>query len=132
MSFNEALAQQPQWVQIWSFWIMAIVFAAAIVSLIQRGARRLGVAILALTALTSALSYWIFLELGFVRLIGLGHLVFWTPLVVILWRALRSPALPPTPARWLLWACLATLTVSLGFDLVDTIRYLMGERAPLA
>jgi len=132
MSFNEALAQQPDWVQIWSYWITAIVFAAALVALIQPGARRLGAAIVILTALTSALTYWIFLELGFVRLLGLGHLVFWTPLVVILWRGLRGSAPPPAPARWLLWGCLATVAVSLGFDLVDTIRYLLGERAPLA
>lgn len=133
MDFQEALALQPLWVQLWSWWMIAVTLAAATAALIQPGVRREGAAILLLNVGAGLVGAWIFQSLGFVRLIGLGHLLFWTPLAYLLWRRLAgagSAKPAPVPARWLLWALLATILLSLPIDLVDAARYLLGERAP--
>ncbi len=66
---------------------------------------------------------------GFVRLLGLGHLVVWPPLLV--WLATRPDALSPATAfgRWTI-ALFAVNGISLAIDLVDVVRYARGERAP--
>ena len=66
---------------------------------------------------------------GFVRLLGLGHILPWAPMVVWLWTRL-----PPTGAagafgKWLLLV-IALDTLSLVIDFVDVVRYIAGDRTP--
>ena len=70
----------------------------------------------------------IFARLGFVRLLGVGH-VFWVPLVPWLWSRLDS--LPPEGAfgYWVLVTVLLN-SLSLIIDVVDVGRYLAGDRTP--
>lgn len=72
----------------------------------------------------------IFKTLGFVRLLGLGHLIAWPPLLLWLWPRLEG--VPPATAlsQWLL-ALAAINLVSLVIDAIDLVRYLRGERAPM-
>ena len=60
----------------------------------------------------------------------LPHIVIWTPLAIYLYRR-RKHFVNPWPVRWTVTALMATIVVSLGFDYVDILRYLLGERAPL-
>jgi hypothetical protein len=69
----------------------------------------------------------IFARLGFVRLLGLGH-VHWFVMVPWLWSRLDAVA-EPTVSRWML-AVIGLCGVSLAIDTVDVIRYLRGARAP--
>jgi hypothetical protein len=130
MSFQDALAQQPHWVQIWSVWIAIAIVGIPFALLIWRDTRVAGLAILVGTVVASIITYSIFLRLGYVRLLGLGHIIAWSPLVVYLWFFLRRTALPAFP-HFLIYASLATLVVSLAFDVADTARYIAGERAPM-
>ena len=68
-------------------------------------------------------------RLGFVRLLGLGHIVAWVPM--LLWLVPRLPNLDQgTPfGRWLLAVVVLDLA-SLAIDFVDVGRYLAGERRP--
>ena len=60
------------------------------------------------------------------------HLALWLPLLVYLARELRTKRIKPTSPIGM-WACLAlaTLVVSLVFDVRDAARWLAGERGIL-
>ncbi len=68
-------------------------------------------------------------RLGFVRLLGLGHIVAWVPM--LLWLAPRLGNLGTGTAfgRWL-FAVVVLDLASLAIDFVDVGRYLAGERQP--
>lgn len=63
---------------------------------------------------------------GYVRILGLSHIVVWTPLLIYLLRN-RDPFLIENWAgRYLYWFMLV-ISVSLVFDYIDLIRYFMGS-----
>ena len=72
----------------------------------------------------SVLHAWV----GYERLLGLSHVLLWTPLLVYLW---RSGALHGAEDWFRRWArvLFATNAASLVVDYVDVVRYLLGERA---
>ena len=67
-------------------------------------------------------------RLGFVRLLGVGH-VFWVPMVI--WFAVRvgQPDVDGSFAVWLI-AVVVLNSLSLVLDGLDIFRYWRGERAP--
>lgn len=72
----------------------------------------------------------IYAKKGFVRLLGLGHLVAWTPQVV--WYT--QVVLEGSAAGWFLYWLIAVLVVngiSLVIDFVDVVRYTLGETQPM-
>ncbi len=71
----------------------------------------------------------LFSRLGFVRLLGIGHLIFWVPMLTWLWPRAVSVGLDSHFGRWLWWVIVADL-VSLLIDLADVVRYARGERVP--
>ncbi|HWP67003.1 MAG TPA: hypothetical protein VNO26_13975 [Candidatus Limnocylindria bacterium] len=111
----------PAWLQLWIAW-MGLVNLASVGFLRHVQARWVLGAFLAAGALMNLL----YATNGFNRLLGLGHVVFWTPLVVYLWR--QRPELQPGPLRAWLSAVLATNTTSLLVDYADVARYLLGDR----
>ncbi len=130
MTFGEALATQPDWVRLWVGWLNIAVIGAVAICLLRRRTWPEAGAILAANALMVPSMLWLYGQVGFVRLLGLPHLVFWTPmLAVVLWRLRRAP--PPGPQRHVLWLFAATIAVSLAFDATDVARYLLGERQSL-
>lgn len=68
-------------------------------------------------------------RLGFVRLLGLGHIVAWVPM--LLWLVPRLGNLGGATAfgRWLMAVVVLDLA-SLAIDFVDVGRYLAGDRRP--
>ena len=71
----------------------------------------------------------IYLRLGFVRMLGLGHII-WIPMIPWLCtRLIQTPPLDSTLKYWLLIVIVMN-TISLVFDAVDVVRYIKGERAP--
>jgi hypothetical protein len=67
-------------------------------------------------------------RLGFVKLLGLGH-IFWIPLVIWLGFRLSVTGLGDLFAIWLA-ALVLINTVSLIIDGIDVVRFLSGERSP--
>ena len=67
-------------------------------------------------------------RLGFVRLLGVGH-VFWIPMLI--WIAVDIPKLEPGSVLiyWLI-SLVVFNAISLVIDCVDIVRYLRGERRP--
>lgn len=130
MSFEEALAQLPRWVQHWMNFIALVLALSTIAFLIVKTTRWLGAYMVVSTIALFLIMTWIYDQMGMVRLLGIVHIVFWTPLVVYLWRRLRSNP-PQKYIALLMWLLLATLTVALVFDYYDVLRWLMGQRASI-
>jgi hypothetical protein len=130
MTFNEALATQPAWIQYWVMF-MGLVTAATIITLLfSPPTRRIAVVLIVTMLATFATMLWAHSQVGFVRLLGLVHVVFWTPLAIYLWRRVTSDPIA-SQCRQMIWLLLAVMVVSLEFDYADVVRYLLGERASL-
>ena len=72
---------------------------------------------------------WLYDQLGYVKLLGLPHILLWTPYALYLVAQIRRPDMPVWPRR-IMMVVLATILISLAFDYVDVARYLLGERTP--
>jgi len=76
----------------------------------------------------AAIQMALFKVKGFVRLLGIGH-ILWVPLVVWLASGLDGETLASPFGLWV--AAVITLnSVSLLIDGVDVFRYIKGERSP--
>jgi hypothetical protein len=62
---------------------------------------------------------------GFVRILGLAHMIAWTPLVIYLWRQ-RKPFGQETFTGKYLYVAMAVLGTSLIFDYIDVAKYFLG------
>ncbi len=131
MTLEEAIAQQPQWVQIWLNILLLGAFVLPAVLLIWRQTRVAGIVSLVVSATAAYGVVWLYDRMGYVKLLGLPNLFLWTPLVIYLIGQFRRDDLPQIP-RVLLGAVIATLLISLAFDFSDVIRYILGERVPTA
>ena len=72
----------------------------------------------------------IYVKKGFVRLLGLGHLIAWTPQVV--WYA--QVVLQGNAEGWFMYWLMSVIVVnglSLVIDFVDVVRYSLGEKQPM-
>ncbi|WP_037310876.1 hypothetical protein [Ruegeria halocynthiae] len=128
--FDLIVAQQPQWVQIWMNILMVGAFILPITLLIWRQTRVVAVICILGGVLAGIGVMLIFTQMGFVRLMGLGHVLVWTPLALYLWKQQSRPEVP-MPPKWIIRAVLLTIAISLAFDYVDVIRYLLGDRTPV-
>ena len=85
---------------------------------------------IALAAVLAAVAVIILLhaKLGFVRLLGVGH-VFWIPMLV--WFAMNLPDQAKEPALhyWVI-VLMAFNAGSLVIDTIDVVRYIAGDRTP--
>ncbi len=79
--------------------------------------------------LSGTLMIGLFAALGFVRLLGLGH-VLWIPMIAWLLPRLDHATATGAFSSWL-FAVVALNGVSLILDSVDVYRYVKGERDPL-
>ena len=128
MTFDQAVALQPLWVQYWLKWLLFGAFILPLALLIWRQSRLTAVAAIVAGVASGFATNWLFNNLGYVKLLGLGHIPFWTPLAIYLFYQIRRADMPQWPRR-IIMVVLATLTISLAFDYVDVARYLLGERA---
>jgi hypothetical protein len=127
MTLEEAIATQPLWVQIWVNILFLGAFVLPLALLIWKPSRLAGLVTVAASVLAAGGVYWLYGQLGYVRLLGLPHVILWTPLAVWLWRQRMRAEMPVWPQRIILAVC-AVIAVSLAFDYVDVARYLLGER----
>lgn len=129
MTFAEAMAAQPAWVGMWLRVLMAGGFILPIALLIWRETRLAGVASILGNAINALTVPAMFNAMGYVKLLGLPHVVTWGPLVIYLVILARRPDTRVWPRRIALVVA-AILSISLAFDIVDVLRWLLGERTP--
>ena len=129
MSFQEALGHQSLCVRLWLDWLVFGSLALPLALLIWRQSRLPAVAAV-VAGMAGAFGVgWLYGQMGYVKLLGLPHIIFWTPLAIYLFMQLRRVDLPLWPRRIMI-VVLATVVISLAFDYADSIRYFFGERTP--
>jgi len=113
---------------IWQLWLALLITVNLIVPLFYLSTLEAQLTIGALVLGFLIMSY-IHSKRGYVRLLGIGH-IFWFPLV--LWLGLRAfeEGLSDAFAVWLV-SLVVLNSLSLILDVMDVVRYLRGERAPV-
>ena len=127
MTFQDAFAHQPLWVRLWLDWLLFVVIALPFALLVWKQSRIVVLAAIIADIPAGLGTAWIYQHMGYVKLLGLAHIFFWTPLAVYLYMQLKRSDLPQWP-RWIIMVVLATLVISLAFDYTDALRYILGER----
>jgi hypothetical protein len=113
---------------------MGIINMAAILFLVRWKDKKIrfgyieAVAILGVLIPMAAFMDWLFGQVGYVRLLGLPHVLFWTPLAIFLWTRIKRHPQKSVFGIYLR-VILATLVISLFIDYTDVVRHLMGDGA---
>ena len=132
MTFNEAVATHaPAWVAIWINILLIGGMVLPLTLAFWKPTRLTALYSLIASIISVGGIMFLYQQMGYVKLLGLAHIVAWTPLAVHLWLKMRAQDVTRAP-RVIIGVVLATITVSLIFDYVDAIRYIAGDRMPLA
>ncbi len=116
----------PPHLLLWLLWMGSVVFIVPLFLLRHRPAR-----IVTLTQIgTITLGMVLSLQFGVSRILGVSHLIFWTPLVIYLLNVICHNTSPHHVTRWA-WLFVGTASISLVIDAVDLVRFLLGDRGLL-
>lgn len=133
MTLNDHIMAGPLWLQSWVMW-MVVINIAAILFLVRFkdkkptfGPMEAFVIIGCMLVMAPSME-WLFGQVGYGRLLGSVHLVFWTPLLIFLWKRLHFHPLTTIFGKYLR-ILMATIGASLIVDAIDTIRHLLGDGA---
>lgn len=130
MTFQEATAQLPTWVQIWLNILLLGAFILPLTLLIWKQTRVTAIITLLASGLAAFAIMSMYDKIGLVRLLGLPHIILWTPLVIYLIKQSQRADMPSAP-KWIIRIISATIVISLVFDYYDVIRYFLGDTAPI-
>lgn len=129
-TLNDAIATEPLWLQAWVA-VLVVTHLAALLFAVGRRERRWFVRPEALAIVAAFLAAglfmgWLYDQVGYVRLLGLAHLLCWGP--VWLWILSRRRAIGTDSlfGKYIL-VYLAVAGVSLAIDAVDVVRHLVGD-----
>ena len=123
-NFFKAMLRMPK---LWVAWVMLLLTVNMVVPIFFIETLEAQV-VLATMMASAALMMYIFAQKGFVRLLGLGH-VLWLPLILWLSDKVDFASGLTRFDQWLM-AVIVLNGLSLIIDTVDVIRYAKGERAP--
>jgi len=127
MTLQEAIASQDAWIGIWTNVLLVCAIGLPLVLLIWEPSRVAGMVTALGTVVSGMAMNWLYGELGYVKLLGLPHIIIWVPVVWFLLAQARRTDMPAWPKR-IMWVIITALCVSLVFDVVDVARYLLGAR----
>jgi hypothetical protein len=127
MTFNEAMFSSTGWIRVWFYWLGYAIVATPVILAFSKGTRRDALIVLLTNICVIASMGWLYEQTGYVRLLGVVHVILWTPLFIYLFGRAKNGEMA-LPLRLVIWLFVATLAVSLAFDYVDVMRYLLGER----
>ena len=124
MTMNEHMMSQPAWLVVWIM-ILGGVHILAIPFAFKDWRPRIMVIAMVLNMIfMSAL----FHRYGYTRILGLSHIIFWTPLLAYLWKTRKAHAERIWTGRFVHLA-IVIIFISLIFDYSDVVRYLLGDHA---
>ena len=128
MPFNEAMFTLASgWQTVWLYWMSFAIIVTPLVLVFSKATRRDAVIVLLMNIAMLVGMGWVYEQMGYVRLMGIVHVILWTPLFVYLFLRAKKGEMPLL-CRLVIWMFVATLAVSLVFDYTDVARYLLGER----
>jgi len=126
--FNDAMFMLANgWMAAWLYWMAFAIAVTPTVLIFSKDTRLDAVIVFVANAAMLVGMAWLYELVGYVRLLGIVHVVLWTPLLIYLVLRAKNGDMP-TICRAVMWMFAATLTISLVFDYTDTIRYFLGER----
>lgn len=117
----DRIAEGPQWVYWWTRIIDTSNWLLVLVAFFDRRARW---ALLA-WVVNMILMVSLYNMFGYVRILGLSHIIVWTPLLIYLLKNRSQFQAESWPGRYLYWF-MAVISVSLVFDYIDLARYFTG------
>jgi len=126
--YQDVMTRSPEWVLIWLQVLVATLSISILFGLFRHEAR----AILFGTLMGMAMMMVIYAQFGFTRILGVGHILFWTPTLFYMISLQGTLAVRKTWfGRWL-WLAILVMGGSLVFDYSDLVRYLLGDRDVIA
>jgi len=114
-------------IRIWFYWLGIAIVATPIILALSKATRRDALIVFLTNISVIVAMGWLFRQIGYVRLLGIVHVILWTPLFIYLLSRAKNGEMT-LPFRLVIWIFVVTLAVSLAFDYVDVMRYLLGER----
>ena len=124
MNFMKALLKLPR---LWVVWVGLLMTVNMLAPLFFMTTLE-GKVVLGTMMASAGLMLFVFAQKGFVRLLGLGH-VLWIPLILWLFGRVDF-AIPDTGLEAWVLTVITLNGLSLVIDTVDVVRYLTGERQP--
>ena len=121
--FNRGVLAMPP---AWRAWLLLLVSANLVAPLFFLGHVEARVAIAALLV-SMALMTGLTARWGFSRILGLGHIVAWVPLLVFLTARLSEIPAVDAFGFWIR-SVIALNAASLAIDIVDVVRFVAGDR----
>lgn len=122
MDLLQDMMMQPLWLQIWIGWLGLINMSA--VFFLGRIEARWVLAALITAAIIMSGVHALY---GYQRILGLGHVIAWTPLLIYLARRRRRWGLETVSGKWIAFVFTTDL-ISLAVDYSDVLRFALGER----
>jgi len=130
-TLGAAMATEPLWLRSW-IQVLVAAHLGALLFVVGRvqghwKVRTEPIAILAVFVAAGLAMGRLYEEVGYVRLLGIAHLVFWGP--VYTWILLARRKLYPllTPFGAYLGFYLVIAGISLAIDAIDVARHMMGD-----
>ena len=121
--FQQHIKDGPQWVEYWVNF-MGFVFMLSIPFAFVRKEARWVLLTIVVTMVAMMLA---FKHFGYERILGVVHIVVWAPLLIYLFkRKSEWNAKETWSGKWIL-LLVATMLVSLAFDVTDVVRYFLGH-----
>lgn len=111
----------------WILWVAMLMAANGMVSLFYITTPEAQITLAAMM-LGAMIQMTMYARMGFVRLLGVGHIP-WLFLVPWLWLRLDAVPTDGTFRNWML-AVIVLNSISLLIDIADVARYATGDRAP--
>jgi hypothetical protein len=129
-TLNDAIATEPAWLQGWIAVLVTVNLLAVLFAVTREEGRwrvrAEPIAIVVAFLAAGVFMSWLYEQVGYVRLLGLAHLVFWGP--VWAWLLMRRRRIGT--GSWFgryVHLYLLVAGISLAIDAVDVVRYLLGD-----
>lgn len=129
-SLMDAIGTEPLWLQGWVL-VMVLVHLAAVLFVVRREPSGWRIRIEPIAIMTSfivaaLIMEWMYGQFGYVRLLGLAHLIGWTPVFVWMFMIRKRFSVSTLFGKYLrLYLLIAG--ISLFIDVIDVIRYFLGD-----
>lgn len=123
-AFQQDINAGPQWVVWWIRFMGLVIFLSVPFAFVRVEARWMVLVAL----VTVPFMLWLYSIFGYQRILGLGHVIPWTPFVIYLWRRRDHWHVKQTLAGKWLALLFVVMTASLVMDYADVARYIAGER----
>lgn len=129
-TLGEAIATEPAWLQIWVL-LLVVTNLAALFFVLGKNTdgwhvRAEPIAIFVSFFVAGAIMNWMYTEYGYVRLLGLAHLIAWLPVYGWIVTRRNQIGFSSVFGKYI-HSYLLVAGVSLIIDFIDVIRYLVGD-----